>query len=281
MTHQAAFITGLQGDHSEAPSRAFERWAEMGYCALAKPAARPPEADKLEARYQRLADQIGPARVHVSAELLALVVEDLTETGGKDFLGGVAQHDDVRAVNQHAGQFFTPHDVSRLMAEMTLGDAAQLLDAQPYLTIGEPASGAGGMLLAAVMVLKDAGVNVTTRVWIDATDVSAFCFHLTFIQLALVGCSGVARQGNTLSLEMYETALLPMSPLFLARHGWPGERGVPARHIPAVNDFEVVLNPPGREAGPVPLVASAPFALARESAPRRHVQADLFGAKVA
>ncbi len=88
MTNQ--FIKGLRDDRGEAPCRTFERWAEMAYLALAKPLASAAEADALEVRHQRLADAVGPARVQVSSELLALVVDELTATGGRDFLGAVA-----------------------------------------------------------------------------------------------------------------------------------------------------------------------------------------------
>lgn len=54
----------------------------MADCAIAKPTAPAGEADALEARWHRLPDTIGPARVQMSAELLlALVVHDREKTG--------------------------------------------------------------------------------------------------------------------------------------------------------------------------------------------------------
>lgn len=74
--NQAARIKGLKGDRSEAPSRTFERWADLACRALAKPGAG--ERAALEARYRRLADASAKARVQVSAEYLLLVVDELT-----------------------------------------------------------------------------------------------------------------------------------------------------------------------------------------------------------
>lgn len=88
-TNQAAFIKGLRGDQGALAYRTFERWAEMAYRALARPLAGAAEADALGARYQPLAEAVGPGRVQgLSSELLALVVDDVTESGGGDFLVG-------------------------------------------------------------------------------------------------------------------------------------------------------------------------------------------------
>lgn len=44
---------------------------------------------------------------------------------------------------------------------------------------------------------------------------------MAFIQMALCGLSGDVLHQNTLTLEHYDRARLPMSMYFLARHGHP------------------------------------------------------------
>ena len=46
------------------------------------------------------------------------------------------------------GEFFTPFDVSRMMVMMLVHDLDSKLKRKPFLTMGEPACGAGGMVIA-------------------------------------------------------------------------------------------------------------------------------------
>lgn len=207
-----------KGHDGEAPARTFERWAEMAFCSIAKTAElKPSEADDLEARYMRAVGQIEKReRVTDYCTMLALASMDIAETG-REFLGPIVQHDDVRAVNAHVGQFFTPFDVSEMMAQMTLGDIPKT---KPFLTIAEPAVGAGGMVLAAAKVLKAQSYPID-RVWFDATDLSLLCAQMAYIQMALAGLAGIVRHGNTLSLEFWGAWATPKAIDFIASHGWP------------------------------------------------------------
>ena len=219
---QTEFIKAMSDHDGNAPYRTFEQFCEMAYCALAKPLASQAGGEALEARYMRLVGVVGDARTRRFAELLGLMTLDLQETGA-DFLSAVVQDDRVNAVNKHCGQFFTPFEVCRLMAKMTCGDFKSDLKDKPYLSIGEPASGAGGMLLAIAQEAREQGIDITRRLWFDATDISQLCFYMTFIQMAAAGCAGVARCANTLAAydPEHERALTPGSAAFLMQHGWP------------------------------------------------------------
>uniref|UniRef100_UPI003F491EFB N-6 DNA methylase n=1 Tax=Cupriavidus taiwanensis TaxID=164546 RepID=UPI003F491EFB len=61
--------------------------------------------------------------------------------------------------NERAGQFFTPYTVSRLMAGINVGDGNPYVDRDGFVTIEEPACGAGGMVIACADALHDAGRN--------------------------------------------------------------------------------------------------------------------------
>lgn len=264
---QREFIKALCAtDHSEAPYRSFEMFCEMAYCALAKPLSPPDRAEALEAQYMRVVGHLKPGRADTFAEMLALATCDLQETGD-DFLGTIMMDDAVRAHNRDAGQFFTPMHVLRLMAALTIGDLKQQLEEKPFITVCEPTSGAGGMLLAFAQEARKQGVDLPTQLWFDATDISSLCFHLTFIQMALAGLAGVARQDDTLCpRENPETALTPVSWRFLGRHGWP--------HLKPVEE-ELVAIAEQVNADPPP-VADVPFALEYEVARSTAVQERLF-----
>lgn len=58
-----------------------------------------------------------------------------------------------------AGQYFTPYHVSRLLAEMTVGQSD--LSDDKILTLNEPCCGSGGIIVATAETLKEHGINYT------------------------------------------------------------------------------------------------------------------------
>ncbi|MFB1024993.1 MAG: N-6 DNA methylase, partial [Octadecabacter sp.] len=82
-------------------------------------------------------------------KLLGLLIEAL-DSEPRDILGPLYM--ELEIANKDAGQFFTPPELSDLMANLTFGDELNKLEHQPFITAGEPACGAGGMILALVKV---------------------------------------------------------------------------------------------------------------------------------
>jgi len=201
--------------HNHSRYDVFNDFAEMAYCALCKLTLLEPEAEKMEERYMRIVKRHKPDDVRRMPDLLGMTMDGLVEGG--DFLGRVAT--ELELLNAHAGQFFTPYDISLMVAEMTLQDAKETIAEQGFITIAEPASGSGGMILAAAEVLKKQGVDIGSQVYVDAIDISSMCFHMAYVQFSLMGIPAIVRLGNTLSLEMYETAGTPALGGFLRQHG--------------------------------------------------------------
>src|SRR5690625_1175763 len=71
------------------------------------------------------------------AEMLALMVLAYESRMG-DFIGELYMTMDFG--NKHAGQFFTPYDVSRMMSQMIYSQAEK----SGIVTLNEPACGSGG-----------------------------------------------------------------------------------------------------------------------------------------
>src|ERR1700722_5614095 len=148
----SAFIKRLTAlDREKSPYDKFRDFCEMAFCACAKLTAPTPErAQELEDRYMQI---VGTYRdkdtVRAYPELLALA--DTAIQQGCDFLGSVATQMEV--LNAQIGQFFTPYDVARMMAMMSLQDAGAIIEQNGFLTLQEPPSGAGGMVLAAADTL--------------------------------------------------------------------------------------------------------------------------------
>ncbi|MHB1051410.1 MAG: N-6 DNA methylase, partial [Bacteroidota bacterium] len=115
------------------------------------------------------------------------------------------------------GQFFTPYNVSLMMAKMTFTGVKDRIQEQGYITVNEPACGSGGMLVAVRQVLIEEGCNPSRDMLIVAQDISDIAFMMCYIQLSLYGLAGKVVHGNTLSMEIFRELYTPV--YFLA--GWP------------------------------------------------------------
>jgi len=208
-------ITAL--DREKSPYDTFRDFCEMAFCAYAKTTAPTPErAQELEDRYMQI---VGTYRnkdtVRAYPDLLGLAGNAITQ--GCDFLGSVAT--EMEILNAQIGQFFTPYEVARFMAMMSLEDAEALIRQSGFLTLQEPASGAGGMVLAAADALTQQGFDPGLHMLVNAIDVSPLCFHMTFLQLSLRGIPALVEHGNTLSGERFARAWTPATTAFYFHHG--------------------------------------------------------------
>ena len=210
-------------DRSKHRSQVFADFCELAYCALAKQACPfPDERGALEAQYM---DVVGRYRdkgdVRKMPEILALVLVEISK-GGCDALGQIAGS--IGALDSKLGQFFTPYEISRLMAEINLVNVDAMIDEQGFVTVSEPAAGAGGMLLALADVIEDKGHSLATSVWIEAVELSRPTYHMCYIQCAARGLAGKIIHGNSLSLDVYSSAYTAAASKFLAVNGDPFAR---------------------------------------------------------
>ncbi|WP_299846877.1 N-6 DNA methylase [uncultured Paracoccus sp.] len=149
-----AFLRALdQFDRSKTRTEIFRLFCEIAYCALAKRASPfADQRDRLEADYMACVGRFpNKDDVRRMPEMMATAIEAIAG-GGIDFIGQVAA--EIGALDAGLGQFFTPYEVSRLMAEISLGDTAGQIEAQGFITVSEPAAGAGGMVLALADALE-------------------------------------------------------------------------------------------------------------------------------
>jgi len=207
-------------DQSKHRSEVFADFCELSYCALAKTAC-PIEKQRndLEAQYMSV---VGRYRnkddVRKMPKLLGLAMGELS-TGGCDFLGSVAG--ELGVLDSKLGQFFTPYDISRLMAEITIVDLPKKIEKQGFITVDEPAAGAGGMLLAVADFVETKGYELETTLWVQARELSRPTYYMCYIQLAARGIAGQVICGNTLSMETFTSAFLPATSKFFIKNGDP------------------------------------------------------------
>ena len=200
------------------------------------------------------------------------------QEGGCDFLGQVVV--ELELPNQHMGQFFTPYDVSRMMAEMTFDTVDEIIAEQGFVTVQEPACGAGGMIIAAADVLSGRGFDIGRQLYVDATDISPMCFRMSYLQASLRGIPATIRRGNTLSREMFEHAVTPAFLPFYAAHkesfdAWQRGEG---RGGAASYDAEVThRDAEAQLIEPEPVKPARPTAQSRPREAGQPRQLDLFG----
>ena len=205
----------------------FYDFLEMAFCAVAKTAAPSIEkAEALEARYMAIASKRERPYLDGCAELLGLTALAIGGGDGGDFLGRVSG--ELGALNGAAGQFFTPFEVSKMMARMTFAGAGEIIAQRGFLTMEEPACGAGGMVLAAAEVLTDMGFDPRRQLFTVARDISGTAIKMAYLQCAFAGLPVVVIHGDTLRLtEQARYLTRPVYP-FLSEHGDPFKEQRPA-----------------------------------------------------
>lgn len=212
--HQQQIIKLLRAiAHRRGLDSTWSDWVEMGAIAIANAV----DKSKFEQREQRYLDIVRQYQkeevnnlVTAFAHLVMCWERRVTTGEFGDVLGSTFMMMDMG--NAATGQFFTPYEVSRLMAGIVMADQAELQAQQQqrgYITLQEPACGAGGMVIAAIHALADSGINYQQAMHVTAIDVDRRCAHMTYVQLALLHVPAIVIQGNALSLEVLETWYTP------------------------------------------------------------------------
>jgi len=94
------------------------------------------------------------------------------------------------------------------MARLTYGEELRVLN-KPFITLCEPACGAGGMVLAFVNVMISHGHDPAKRLWVQAQDIDRTAALMTYLQLSLWNVPAAVVVGNTLALESREAFYTP------------------------------------------------------------------------
>lgn len=197
-----------QLSHSHSRYENFRNFIEAAYCALARRTALSrARSDALEESYMAIIRRYAREKEapHRMAELFGRLTSTLWMHPG-DFLGEAYMSAEFG--NNNAGQFFTPFEVSSLLARMNVPrecvDAA-LAQGRP-LQLLEPASGSGGMVIAVAEHLQEEGFDLDNALFATLVDIDALCMQMGFLQISCQGIPAVCVHGDSLSLEEYSRA---------------------------------------------------------------------------
>lgn len=150
--------------------------------------------NKREEQYLRTIKKYTKEEQQAFAHMYALLVMAY-EDGPSDVLGEIFM--ELGRGNKHIGQFFTPYNVSKLMAQLTL-NVDEVSEDNP-LSLHEPTVGAGGMVIAAADALNEKGINYQRCMDVVAQDLDWRAVYMAYIQLSLLGINAVVVQGDALT----------------------------------------------------------------------------------
>lgn len=196
MDHVKEFLKKIDRlTHKHDRARLFSDFITMASSSLIVKAC-PQEAERSEAEYMALVPRYTREELTEFGQLLGLTALAL-EARPCDFLGQVFMQAEIS--NSHMGQFFTPYELSLLIARMTIEDVDP---AKELITVQEPACGSGGMVIAFCEAAREKGINYQLQTYTVAVDLSEVAARMAYIQLSLLGIPAHVVWGNSLSLEV-------------------------------------------------------------------------------
>ena len=168
--------------------------------------------DSLEQEYLTIINGYSKKERFAIAKLFAMLV-DLLNPEPIDILGQLYMELEISSKGN--GQFFTPDSVSQIMAKIVYGGKIELPSCG-FITMSEPACGAGGMVLAFVKEMLNQKLSPANHLWVQCVDIDRMVALMCYIQLSLWGVPAQIIVGNTLTLEYREQFFTPVHYL----HRW-------------------------------------------------------------
>lgn len=157
-----------------------------------------------EKEYMAVQSKYTQKEMQIISQLLALTVMALEREPWQDFLGSLYMNLDLG--NHWKGQFFTPYNVTKMMARMIIGNLEQQVSEKGYVSVNDCACGAGATLIAAAeeacAQLGKTKHNWQNHVLFFAQDIDVVTAKMCYIQLSLLGCAGAVKIGNSLTDPM-------------------------------------------------------------------------------
>lgn len=158
--------------------------------------------EEREKLYLEIINRYNEQERNLFPELCANVITALEINPAQDFLGSIYM--ELGLGNHWKGQFFTPYSVCQCMAAMTLNNPVEQIRQKGYITINDPACGAGATLIATVNHIDSAlhyaksPLHWQDHVLVTAQDIDPVTGMMCYIQLSLLGCSGYVKIGDSI-----------------------------------------------------------------------------------
>lgn len=156
-------------------------------------------AAEREKEYERITKDYGKDELECFQGMFSTIVCGLESNMNQDFMGSLFMGLDLG--DQYKGQFFTPYNVSLMMARVgaDMDSLKAEIDRKGWIAVSDPTCGAGGMLSAFAHACTEAGINYQERVLFVAQDIDYTAACMCYVQLSLLGCPGYVVIGDTLT----------------------------------------------------------------------------------
>lgn len=148
-----------------------------------------------EKRYHDIISQYSKSEQQIFPELVAILVNALEREQEQDFLGEMFMA--LELGSHWKGQFFTPYSICKAMAQINTDDAKDRIASRGWISINDPACGAGATLIAARNHMELIGVG-STQAFFVGQDIDRTAAMMCYIQLSLLGCAGYVVIADTL-----------------------------------------------------------------------------------
>ena len=186
---------------------------ECGAIAIANTVDYSERAER-EEQYHKVMEKYSPDEQKIVSEVFGMIfrlLSSVTYDDGRvdDYLGELFMR--CNQGNASTGQFFTPYHVSKLMAKISIGnDAIEKVERNEIITVNDPCCGGGGMLMAALDILKnDYHINYTHDCFIDCGDIDRRCVYMTYLQLSLAGVPAIVKHQDAISRQLWSVWRTP------------------------------------------------------------------------
>ena len=189
----------------------WQVWADLISviaCSLANSADPDKTGKKYQDRekeYQQCVERLGG--VEKPAECLGIIVQALESDPEQDFLGTLYM--ELELGNHWKGQFFTPYNICKMMSSIAAGDVDAKIEKNGYISVCDPACGAGATLISTANEMKQSKYNFQKHVLFVGQDIDRVAGLMCYIQLSLLGCAGYICIGNTLTNPLWGYDLFP------------------------------------------------------------------------
>lgn len=198
----------LQDDHQKAIAKLFEKltyrhsrwtvWSDfvlMVACTLSMMDAE--HRQKRIQMFNGVAGKYDTQEMDYFRDMFEEVVQALEDNPDQDFLGELFMT--LELGNNHNGQFFTPYSVCTMIAKMQYTDITAAVKEKGYISVNDPAVGAGALLIAFANECRAQGVNYQEHVLFVGQDIDYVAVMMCYIQISLLGCAGYVIVGDTLA----------------------------------------------------------------------------------
>lgn len=147
-----------------------------------------------EKEYLEIARSYSRDELNAFAKGFALLVQEMEATPFSDVLGPYYLDIAAHSSKQARGEFFTPPEVSKLIARMLMDTDAIKAEGRP-ITLNEPACGSGGMVLAVAELFAPDSVDLLR---VTAQDINPVAVDMCYLNLTLWGIPARVIRGDTI-----------------------------------------------------------------------------------